>query len=164
MKKALRAFGMLLMAAPAHADITHRMSSSVQLTVEGPAVQTNRIGTTYSVSAQNVTVSTPGTLGSLTSGSAVGYTPLAYTAPTDGTAWNVTQSFIEGDGITTSQTTLSNAGRFDSPVLYGNSTTQAGGYAGSLAGTIDTSGAMTLTAGGAGTTATGQFVSELTIK
>ena len=37
------------------------------------------------------------------------------------------------------------------------------GTAGTLAGTILTSGAMTLTAGGAGTVATGQFVNELTI-
>ena len=40
----------------------------------------------------------------------------------------------------------------------------AAGTAGSLAGTIDTSGTMALTAGGAGTSATGQFVSEILVK
>ena len=39
----------------------------------------------------------------------------------------------------------------------------AGGVAGNLAGTITSAGVMTLTAGGAGTSATGQFVSEITI-
>ena len=39
----------------------------------------------------------------------------------------------------------------------------AAGAAGDLAGTIATSGALTITAGGAGTNATGQFVSELSI-
>ena len=37
------------------------------------------------------------------------------------------------------------------------------GSAGSLAGTVTTQGVLTVTAGGAGTTATGQFVTELEI-
>ena len=44
---------------------------------------------------------------------------------------------------------------------FGNVTTESGGVAGSLAGTITSAGVMTLTAGGAGTSATGQFVSEI---
>ena len=36
MKKVLLAFGMFLMAAPANADITHKLSTSVQLTVDSP--------------------------------------------------------------------------------------------------------------------------------
>ena len=39
----------------------------------------------------------------------------------------------------------------------------AAGSAGDLAGTIATTGALTITAGGSGTNATGQFVSELSI-
>ena len=46
---------------------------------------------------------------------------------------------------------------------FGITTTQSGGVAGTLAGTITSAGVMAITAGGAGTTATGQFVSELTI-
>lgn len=46
---------------------------------------------------------------------------------------------------------------------YGSVTTQSGGVAGDLAGTITSAGVMTLTAGGAGTSATGQFVSEISI-
>ena len=40
----------------------------------------------------------------------------------------------------------------------------ASGSAGDLAGTITTSGAITLVGGGGGTSAIGQFVSEITIK
>ena len=47
---------------------------------------------------------------------------------------------------------------------FGNTVTSAGGFAGSLAGTIATDGAISLTGGGAGTTATGQVVTTLTIK
>ena len=46
---------------------------------------------------------------------------------------------------------------------FGNTVTSAGGFAGSLAGSIATDGAISLTAGGAGTTATGQVVTTLTI-
>jgi stage V sporulation protein SpoVS len=47
--------------------------------------------------------------------------------------------------------------------MLGSTTTTSGGVAGSLAGTLATNGAMTLTAGGAGTSAIGQFITELTI-
>jgi stage V sporulation protein SpoVS len=43
-------------------------------------------------------------------------------------------------------------------------TSNAAGVAGDLAGTITTAGAMTITGGGAGTQATGQFVTELTVR
>ena len=47
---------------------------------------------------------------------------------------------------------------------FSNQTSTGSGTAGDLAGTILTSGAVTVTAGGAGTVATGQFVNELTIQ
>ena len=48
--------------------------------------------------------------------------------------------------------------------VFGDTSTYAGGHAGGLAGTIKSSGEITLTAGGAGTTATGQFVSEISVE
>ena len=57
MKKALIAFGMLLMAAPAYADLTHKIQSSVQLNVNSAATQATRIGNSYSISGNNVTTS-----------------------------------------------------------------------------------------------------------
>ena len=153
---------MLLMAAPAHADITHKISSSVQLTVDAAASQATRLGSTYSVSGSNITIGTEGGLGTLTSGSAVGYTATDYTAPSDGTSYSFSESFIEGDAIPSGTTVTS--GVAGTLPAFGSVTTTSGGVAGSLAGSIDTSGTMSLTAGGAGTSATGQFVTEITIR
>ena len=47
---------------------------------------------------------------------------------------------------------------------FGETLTMSGGVAGTLAGTILSSGVTTVTAGGAGTTATGQFVTELQLR
>ena len=149
-------------AAPANADVTHKLSTSVQLTVDAAASQATRIGSTYSVSGSNITPSTVGGLGSLTSGTAVGYTPTAYGLTTDGSAYTFSESFVEGDDVP-SATTVS-SGVVGSLPAYGTVTTTAGGVAGSLAGSIDSAGSMSLTAGGAGTSATGQFVSEITVK
>ena len=46
---------------------------------------------------------------------------------------------------------------------FGSVTSYASGTAGDLAGTIGTDGAIAITAGGAGSTAVGQFVSEITV-
>jgi len=162
MKKALLAFGMLLMAAPAYADITHKLSSSVQLTVDSAASQATKVGSTYSVSGSNVSLTTVGGLGSLTTGNAVGYTPTTYSLTTPGSAYTFSETFLEGDNAP-SATTVS-SGVVGSLPMMGQTTTTSGGVAGSLAGTINSAGTMSLTAGGAGTSATGQFVSEITIK
>ena len=172
MKKALIAFGMLLMTAGAAnaGGLVTKHASSVQLTVEGPAVQSTRIGHSMSISGNNVNTSDGGTTANVV-GNAIGMTSDGFTAAsstitatqaTAGEAFSFSASYTQGDALVTSQTQLSNAGRFDTPNLYGSSTTQAGGYAGSLAGTLDSSHTMTLTAGGSGTTATGQFVTEIT--
>ena len=47
---------------------------------------------------------------------------------------------------------------------FSDQTSTTAGTAGTLAGTITSNGVMTITAGGAGTVATGQHVTELTIK
>jgi len=73
---------LLIAAAPASAEITHSIQSSVQMTVDGAASAAQRIGSSLAVSGNNVTLSTSPTLGSLTAGSAVGYTPGAYSVTT----------------------------------------------------------------------------------
>lgn len=156
---------LVLIAAPAKADITHKLQTSIQLTVDGAASQASRIGSTYSVSGSNIQTTTGGNFGglnTLTAGSAVGYTPFDAELTTAGDSFTFSESFIEGDA-TPSATTVT-SGNVGSLPAFGNTTTTAGGVAGSLAGTIDSAGGMSLTAGGAGTTATGQFVSEITVK
>jgi len=158
-------FVMSLMTAPAYADVTHKLSSSVQLTVDAAATNVQRVGTTYSVSGNNVaTTYTPSggsstaSIGSLTVSSGVGAIPsLSATQATAGESFSFTQSFYQGDALSSSAPTVGSVGNFS------NQTSTAAGSAGSLAGTIDTSGTMALTAGGAGTNAVGQFVSEITI-
>ena len=153
-------------SSPAMADITHKLSSSVQLSVAAAATQVERIGSTYSVSGSGVdTTYTPtggsavtDGIGSLTVSSGVGAIPsIEATQKTAGSSFSFSQSFTQGDAIS------SNAPTTGAVANYSDVTSTASGSAGDLAGTILTSGAMTLTAGGSGTVATGQFVNELTI-
>ena len=161
MNRALLVVGIALLGTPAKADITHKIQSSVQLQVDGAASQASRIGSTLSVSGSNITLDTAPVLGTLTAGSAVGYTPGAYSITTAGDAFSYSESFIEGDA-TPSATTV-NSGIADLPA-FGNTTTTSGGVAGDLAGTIGSDGTMSITAGGAGTTAIGQVVTTITVE
>ena len=157
---------LLLFAAPVKADITHKLTSSVQLNVNAAGTNVERIGTSYSVSGNNVTTqyspeggSATNYVGSVTIGSGVGSIPtLSAVQATAGESFSFTQSFTQGDAIVSSAPTVGAV----SPLSSQTST--SAGTAGSLAGTIDSSSTITLTGGGAGTSATGQFVSEITIR
>ena len=85
-----------------------------------------------------------------------------YTQTTDGSAFSFSETFNGGDAIPTGTTVSS--GVVGTLPAFGSVTTTAGGVAGSLAGTISSAGVVTLTAAGSGTSATGQFVTEITIK
>ena len=156
----------LIFAPVAKADITHKLSSSVQLQVNAAATNVERVGTSYSVSGNNVTTqytpeggSATNSIGSLTIASGVGSIPaLTAVQATAGESWSFTQSFTQADAIATS------APSTGAVSAYSDQTSTAAGVAGSLAGTIDSSSTIALTAGGAGTVATGQFVSEISIK
>ena len=162
---------MLLMAAPmaARADLTHRLTTSTQLSVDSAATQATRIGSTYTVSGNNITA---GTMGGLTKASgdnaataAATQTQGAYTVTTAGSAFSLTESFTMGDAVAPIGTGVDvSAGVVADMPAFGNTTTSSGGVAGSLAGTVLSSGVVTVTAGGAGTTATGQIVNEVTVK
>ena len=161
---------MLLMAAPmaARADLIHRLTTSTQLSVDGAATQATRIGSTYSVSGNNITAGTMGGLtksaGDTITTAAASQTQGSYSVTTAGSAFSLTESFVLGDAVNPIGTGVDvSAGVIADMPAYGSVTTQSGGVAGSLAGTITSAGVMTLTAGGAGTTATGQFVSEISV-
>ena len=166
MKKLLPILLLAGFSSPAMADITHKYTSSVQLSVAAAATQVERIGSTYTVSGSGIdTTYTPtggsavtDGIGSLTVSSGVGAIPsIEATQKTAGSSFSFSQSFTQGDAIS------SNAPTTGAVANYSDVTSTASGSAGDLAGTILTSGAMTLTAGGSGTVATGQFVNELTI-
>jgi hypothetical protein len=152
---------LLLAGMPAtYADITSSITSSVKLEVAAPGTTADRIGNSYSISGTGVTTTdgtTAGSLGGL--GAATNgvnaYTPITASQLTDGESYTFTVSHTTGDTISTSLTT----GEV-SP--FGDLTSTSGGTAGSLAGTVDNH-VLTLTAGGSGTTATGQYVTTVTV-
>jgi hypothetical protein len=151
----------LSFAPAAHADMTHKIQSSVQLQVDGAGSISERIGSSYAISGSNINLDTAGGLGALTPGSGVGYTAADYSITTAGDAFSFTESFLEGDA-TPSATSVSAGAVLSLPIL-GQTTTTSGGNAGSLAGTIASDHVLTLTAGNAGTSAIGQIVTELSI-
>lgn len=163
MKKIALLVAPFLVMSPVSAfEIQSVITDSVQLTVDGPAVQSNRIGSSYTVSGSNISVTS---LGGLTGASATtAATPLTtdYDINTDGQAFTFSESITIGDTPVTSQGTLS-GGQFTSPNLYGDSITSTGGTAGDLAGTLSGTSIPTVTAGGAGTTAIGQRTIQLSV-
>jgi len=150
MKKALIAFGMLLMTAGAAnaGGLVTKHSSSVQLTVDAARSTAVRIGGSYSASGSNITA---GTMGGATSGAGT------YTVTTAGQDWSLSETYNAADSIPAAAVSTGDVPNF------GNLTSYAAGSAGTLAGTIDRTHAITLTAGGAGSSATGQFVTEITV-
>jgi hypothetical protein len=161
MKSLFLLAAIMLAAAPAKADLTHKIQSSVSLTVDGAASAATRIGSSYSVTGNNITLDTAGGLGALTAGSAVGYTAASYSVTTAGDAFSFTEAFTEGDA-TPSATTVT-SGVVGSLPMLGNTTTTAGGVAGLLDGSIASDHVIDLTAGSAGTSAVGQMITEITI-
>ena len=163
MKRIIR-FIMLMMAATpmaARADITSRMTSSVQLQVNAAATQMKRIGSSFSITGNNVdttdgTTANTVSAGTITSGV---YSPggIAATQDNPGESFSFTQAFTQGDAIDTTGPDIGDVS------AYGDQLSTAAGTVGNLAGTVTSEGALTVTAGGAGTVATGQFVTELQI-
>ena len=165
MKKLLPILLFAGFSSPAFADITHKLSSSVQLTVNAAATQVERVGNTYAVSGNGLD-STYGSgdsavsngIGGMTFASGVGtVSATTFTQDVPGASFSLSQSFVQGDAISTSAPTVGAVS------AYSDQVSTAAGTAGTLAGTITTSGAMTVTGGGAGTVAPGQFVNEWTI-
>ena len=157
-----------MVAPSAKADLTHRMSSSTQLSVNGAYTDASRIGSTYTVSGSNIKVATDNHFGKLTAGTATAAATLdvgAYDVNTAGSAFSFSESWTQGDAVNAigSGVDVTTGVVADMPA-YGNTLTMSGGVAGNLAGTITSAGVTTLTAGGAGTTATGQFVTEIVIE
>ena len=156
------------MVAPANADLTHRLTTSTQLTVDSAYSNGTRIGSTYAVSGNNIKVATDNHFGKLTAGTATAAASLdvgAYDINTVGSSFSFSESWNQGDVVNPigSGSAVSSGVVANMPA-YGSILTSSGGVAGTLAGTITSAGVATLTAGGAGTSATGQFVSEITIR
>ena len=159
---------LLLLAAPAQANITSKLSSSTSLTVAASSTQSTRVPSTYAVSGSNIKVSTGEHIGKLTAGSATAAATLdvgTYEIHTTGSAFSLTESWQQGDAIPAIGSGVDvSAGVVADMPAFGSTTTISGGVAGTLAGTVVSSGVVTVVAGGANTTAVGQVTNELTVR
>ena len=163
MKRSLIALGMILMTASAAnaGGIVSKHASSVQLTVDAARSTATRIGSSFSISGSNIdttdgTTANTVSAGTITSGV---YSPgtIAATQDTPGAAFSFSQSYTQADAVPTAAPTVGDVPNFSSLTSY------TAGTAGSLAGTVTSAGVITVTAGGAGSSGIGQFVSEITV-
>ena len=161
--KALIAFGMLLMTAGAAnaGGLVTKHASSVQLTVDAARTQATRIGSSFSISGSNIDTTDGSTAGAVSAGTITSgvYNPGTITATQDtaGSAFSFSQSYTQADAIPTSAPSTGAVPNYGSVLSY------SAGTAGDLAGTVTSAGVLTVTAGGAGSSATGQFVAEITV-
>ena len=163
MKRAFLPLVMLLMtegAAQAGGLVT-KHSASVQLTVDAARSTATRIGSSFSISGSNIDTTDGSTAGTVSAGTITSgvYNPgtIAATQDTAGAAFSFSQSYTQADALPQSAATLG------ANPNYGSLTTYAAGTKDTLAGTVTSAGILTVTAGGAGTSATGQYVSEITV-
>jgi|TARA_B100001540_G_scaffold205084_1_gene180655 hypothetical protein len=162
MKKALIALSMILMASPVYAGgLVTKHATSVQLTVDAAKTTASRIGSSFTISGSNIDTTDGSTAGTVSAGTITSgiYAPgtIAATQDTAGAAFSFSQSYTQGDAVPTSAPTVGTVGNLSSQTSY------TAGTAGSLAGTVTSAGVLTVTAGGAGSSAIGQFVSEITV-
>ena len=163
---------LLLATTPAFADIKQEFVTSAQITVDMPYSVTNKVGTTYSLSGNNITPSvtigdttTSGKIGGINVGSLTDGVPAMIQTDTSittaGSAFSKTESVIMGDAAPSVVTPSSGIATL--PVLGGQTTVGSGGTAGNLALTSLSSGIHTCTAGGSGTSCIGSTKVTITI-
>ena len=161
MKKLLPLLLILMSGTAAHASMSTRHQTSLQLSVDAARTITSRTANSYSVSGSGVTLDVGG--GGSADNSAGGFKTIASGAVTDwhiptataaaNSSFSFSNSFTAGDASTATGT---------------NATAYTAGVAGSAAPGLITNAHTVTVAGGtegaaAGSTVTGQFVSEVTI-
>ena len=164
MIKKLLPFLFFVSGSPAIADISHQIQNVVSFSTVGASSTANRVGTTFSASGTNVTPTaneTANAIGTLdltdaqiTNGVPTIDSTTTYAVTTVGDAWSVSETFIQGDAIPTSSTTVTN-GVVPALPIFGDTTTVSGGDIGTTAITMASDGGMTvnLSDTGAGVTA-----------
>ena len=162
MKKFLPLLLLLGMGSSAYAGgIVSSHTSSVQLTVDAARTDASRIGSSFSISGSNIDTTDGTTAGTVSAGTITSgvYAPgtIAATQDTAGSAFSFSQSYTQADAVPTSAPTVGAVGNLS------DQTSWAAGVKGDLAGTVTSAGVITVTGGGAGTSAVGQFVSEITV-
>jgi len=153
---------MILMTSPVYAGgLVSKHSASVQLSVDAARTTASRIGSTFSIAGSNIDTTDGTTAGTVSAGTITSgvYSPgtIAATQDTAGAAFSFSQSYTQADAIPTSAPTVGTVGNLTGQTSY------TAGTAGNLAGTVTSANVLTVTAGGSGSTAIGQFVSEITV-
>ena len=172
MKKLL---ALLLLFSPsvALADITQKFTTSAQITVDMPYSVTNKLGTTYSISGNNITPSV--TVGDTTTSGKIGGINLATlnsgvpamiqtdkSITTAGSAFSLTEAVTMGDSQPSAITPSSGIAAL--PHLSGQTTIGSGGTLGSGAMTSLSSGVHTCSgAFGSGSSCIGSTTVTITI-
>ena len=153
------------MSAPltARADITTRYASSVQLSVGGAHTSAERIGSSFSISGSGVDTTDGTTVNTISAGTITSgvYSPgtIAATKDNPGSAFSFSQAYTQADAVPQNAVTVGSTANF------GNIVSTAGGTVGDLDGTVTSShGFSGVAAGGANTSATSQFVTEVTVR
>lgn len=162
MRKFIPLVMILMSASAANAGgLVTKHAASVQLTVDAARTQATRIGSSFSISGSNIDTTDGSTAGAVSAGTITSgvYNPGTITATQDtaGSAFSFSQSYTQADALPTSAPSTGAVPNYGSILSYES------GTAGSLAGTVTSAGILTVTAGGAGTSATGQYVSEITV-
>tara|TARA_A100000164_G_scaffold165636_1_gene146893 strand:+ start:100 stop:591 length:492 start_codon:yes stop_codon:yes gene_type:complete len=161
MKRFLPLLLILMSGTAAHASMSTRHQTSLQLSVDAARAVTSRTANSYAVSGSGVTVDVAG--GGTADNLVGGFKTIASGAVTEfhiptataaaNSSFSFANSFTVGDAATATGT---------------NATTYTAGVAGSAAPGLITNAHTVTVAGGtagsaAGSTVTGQFVSEVTI-
>ena len=161
MKKLLFLF--LFIPVASYADIQHSITSSVKLESLSAATSADKIGSSYSISGNNITTTdsnsaaTVGGFGSVTSGVPAISFPSSVSQSQSGEAFSYSTSYLEGDATSGSAPTVGTVSNFS------DLTSTSAGSVGTAAVTLDNH-TMTLSAGtGTGVVLTGQFVTDLTV-
>jgi len=165
---------LLLAFSPAsYADITQKFTTSAQITVDMPYSVTNKLGTTYSLSGNNITPSvtsggstTSGAIGGLNLSSLTSGVPALIqtdkSVTTSGSAFSVTEAINIGDVTPTAITPSSGIATL--PHLSGQTTVGSGGTLGSGAMTSLSSGVTTCSgAFGSGSSCIASTTVQITI-
>ena len=152
----------LALPLPVFANLTHSISSSVKLESLSAATSADKIGSSFSISGNNVTTvdsnsaATIGGFGTTSNGVPSISFPSASQA-TSGEAFSYSTSYLEGDQTSGSAPTVGTVGNFS------DLTSTSAGSVRTAAVSLDNH-TMTLTGGtGTGVVLTGQFVTDLTV-
>ena len=112
----------LSFAPAAHADLTHKIQSSVQLQVGGAMTTANRIGSTFSISGSGVDTTDGTTANTISTGTVTSgvYAPgtIAATQDNPGSAFSFSQSYTQADAVPTSATTTGTVQNFGSLAIH----------------------------------------------